>query len=128
MSTPQTVMFYDGGCPLCRREIAHYRKLDRAQRIDWVDISQDQHRLAALDISVSHAMQRLHVQTPDGRLVTGAEAFATVWEALPYYRWLARMVRGARLLRPLDAVYYRFARWRFQRRCRDGACSVGPES
>lgn len=124
MSTLQTVMFYDGGCPLCRREIAHYRKLDRAQRIDWVDITQDHHRLAALDIPVRQAMQRLHVQTPDGRLVTGAEAFATVWQELPYYRWLARIVRGARLLRPLDAAYRWFARRRFQRRCRNGACPI----
>ena len=31
------MVFYDGGCPLCRREIAHYRRIDSAERLRWVD-------------------------------------------------------------------------------------------
>ena len=27
------MVFYDGGCPLCRREIAHYRRIDSAERL-----------------------------------------------------------------------------------------------
>ena len=32
-------VYFDGGCPLCRSEIAHYRKLDAAGRVDFVDLS-----------------------------------------------------------------------------------------
>lgn len=31
-------LFYDGGCPLCSREVAHYRGLDQSDRVPWVDI------------------------------------------------------------------------------------------
>ena len=37
------VVFYDGGCPLCRREIAHYQRIDRERRIQWTDIQQEPH-------------------------------------------------------------------------------------
>jgi len=32
------ILFYDGQCPLCRKEIAHYQRLDRQQRVDWQDL------------------------------------------------------------------------------------------
>jgi predicted DCC family thiol-disulfide oxidoreductase YuxK len=32
-------VWFDGGCPLCRREIAFMRRLDRRGRIDFVDVS-----------------------------------------------------------------------------------------
>ena len=32
-------VFYDGACPLCRREIAFYRRRRGAARIRWLDIS-----------------------------------------------------------------------------------------
>jgi predicted DCC family thiol-disulfide oxidoreductase YuxK len=39
------------------------------------------------------AARRLHARLPDGRIVSGVEAFALIWELLPRYRWLARLVR-----------------------------------
>jgi predicted DCC family thiol-disulfide oxidoreductase YuxK len=116
-------MFYDGGCPLCRREVAHYRRLDRQNRIDWVDISRDPETLA-LGVTLEQAMARLHVQDPQGRLLTGVAAFAAVWDALPGYRHLARLVRALGLVPALDWAYARFARRRSARRCAEGFCAA----
>lgn len=117
-------MFFDGGCPLCRREVSHYRRLDRNCRVDWVDIQQDMRLLSAFGVSYPRAMQRLHALTADGLLVDGAYAFAAVWSELPYYRWLARLLYATRTLPLLDGWYGRFARWRYRRRCRQGSCAV----
>lgn len=126
LSSARPSMLFDGGCPLCRREVAHYQRIDqRRQAVNWVDIRQDQQLLDAHGISVSQAMQRLHVITSDGRVLTGAAAFVVIWEALPYYRWLAQFVRLPGMLALLEFAYTRFARWRFRRRCREGVCGIG---
>ncbi|WP_295542945.1 thiol-disulfide oxidoreductase DCC family protein [uncultured Thiohalocapsa sp.] len=116
--------FYDGGCPLCSKEIAHYRRLDRAGRVRWVDITRDTHALAAVGLDQATAMRRLHVCDATGQLVQGVPAFVAIWRQLPGYRLLARVVTALRLTGVLDAAYRRFADWRFERRCRDGSCRI----
>jgi predicted DCC family thiol-disulfide oxidoreductase YuxK len=116
--------FFDGGCPLCSREIAHYRQIDRANRIQWIDITQDGEALAAVGLDLSSAMRRLHVLETNGRLLSGVDAFVAIWRRLPRWRWLAHLVTGLRLRRPLEWAYVRFAERRFRRRCADGACAL----
>jgi predicted DCC family thiol-disulfide oxidoreductase YuxK len=118
------VMYFDGGCPLCRREVAHYQRIDRQQRVKWVDIDAD--ATALQDIGVSHeaAMKRLHVTDHQGRLVTGAYAFKVLWQELPAYRWLAKLVSPAWLLTTLDKLYSVFANRRYKKRQR---CKVSCE-
>ena len=120
----QLTTFFDGGCPLCSREIAHYRRLDRAQRIRWVDITTEPDALAAVGLDQATAMRRLHVQDAAGRLIQGVPAFVAIWRQLPGYRLLARLVTGLKLTTPLDWAYRRFADWRFRRRCQDGHCAI----
>ena len=118
------VLFYDGACPLCRKEIAHYRRLDRAGRVEWVDLYAEPHQAQRYGVSWRSAMQRIHLLETDGRLVTGAAAFAALWRRLPGYRWLARLVSLSGALPVLDRCYAIFARWRWRRRkaC-DASCS-----
>lgn len=110
------ILFYDGGCPLCRREIAHYRRLDRTGRVEWVDIHTSGDRLGRYGITWETAMRRLHLIEVDGRRFTGAYAFAALWRRLPYYRVLGWMLIRTGLVQPLDKVYVRFADWRWSRR------------
>lgn len=118
-------MLYDGGCPLCSKEVAHYRRVDHEQKVNWVDIDQDTSVLQTLGIGKTAAMKHLHVISAGGDIVKGAYAFATVWEQLPRYRYLARVVRFPGVLRLLDKVYNAFAIRRFSRRsrCNDELCS-----
>ena len=123
----RTTVFYDGGCPLCRREIAHYRRLDGAERIEWMDITRDDSLLRSLGIPFGKAMERLHVLQPDGEVATGVQAFAVIWDELPRYRRLARALRSLRLSPVLERLYGRFARWRFRQRCAEGACGISAD-
>jgi predicted DCC family thiol-disulfide oxidoreductase YuxK len=116
-------VFYDGGCPLCRREIHHYRRLRGAEHLIWVDLSTDDRMLAVHGLERQAAMARFHVLDASGRWQTGAWAFIELWSHLPAYRWLAYLLRALHLEKILDWVYTRFARWRLQRRCDTASCS-----
>ena len=119
----RTIMYYDGGCPLCRREVDHYRRLDKTHRVRWQDIAQHVSELERHGIRAQDALARLHVIDRNGDLQTGAWAFAAVWDELPGYRWLARLVRALHLIPAMDMIYRRFAPWRLRRRCRDDRCA-----
>ncbi|MEF8792093.1 thiol-disulfide oxidoreductase DCC family protein [Thiohalorhabdus sp.] len=117
-------MFYDGGCPICRREVAFYRRLDRAGQVRWHDITADAEPLAAQGIGLRDAQARLHALDREGRLQVGAAAFVAVWRELPYWRWLAWAAAVPGVMAVMDALYRPYARWRFRRRCARGACDL----
>lgn len=79
-------VYFDGSCPLCRREIGVYRRLPQARSIAWVDVSQGMP--AGEGLSCSVAMARFHVRDGQGRLFSGAAAFSRLWRVFPGWRWL----------------------------------------
>ena len=118
------MVFYDGGCPLCRREIAHYRRIDSVARLRWVDALSEPETLARHALSLEQAMTELHVLDADGHWQRGVDAFLVIWQQLPAYRWLAKTVTALGLRHPLGFVYRHFAAWRYRHRCGTGSCTT----
>ena len=118
------ILFYDGGCPLCRKEIAHYRKLDKANRIQWDDIHQSSATLQQYGIEYSQAMQIIHAISEDGKQLQGVPAFICIWKKLPYYRHLASLVYCLRITPLLNRLYLCFAKRRYKRRCSENSCHI----
>lgn len=117
------IVFFDGGCPMCEKEINHYKKVDRLGKIEWVDITTSPEKLQEYDISLTSALERLHCINAYGEKVSGVAGFLLIWDNLPYYRRLAALVKLLHLDSPLELLYSRFAVWRFKRRCKTGQCS-----
>uniref|UniRef100_UPI00351911F3 demethoxyubiquinone hydroxylase family protein n=1 Tax=Limnobacter sp. TaxID=2003368 RepID=UPI00351911F3 len=57
-------------------------------------------------------MQRFHVQTPSGRMQSGAAAFATLWLALPGWRWLGHLAKVPGLALLMEWTYRGFLKIR----------------
>ena len=87
--TQKVEVFFDGSCPLCTREIGLYRKAAGNENLRFVDIADDTTELPG-ELTREKPMARFHVRGPDGELESGAAAFATLWKALPGWRWLGR--------------------------------------
>ncbi|MEN9717672.1 MAG: hypothetical protein RIQ99_550 [Pseudomonadota bacterium] len=87
------MIWYDGNCPLCRREIALMRRLDRAGRITFANAA-DSAMPCPRDRSAMLA--RFHA-LENGVLLSGAAAFGAMWRAIPLLRplGLAAQVRVA---------------------------------
>ena len=123
IANSRPIVFYDGGCPLCRREIAHYHRIDNEHRIQWTDIQQEADTLQAHGLSWEQAMQRMHVRDSNGQMVSGAAAFAVLWRQFPRYRFLAGLVSLPGIHWAAEQVYTVFARRRYRSRCNDQVCT-----
>ncbi len=111
MSAVFTV-YFDGACPLCRREIGFYRRRRGAERIRWVDVGRSACEVVDDDLCRREALSRFHVRLADGRLVSGARAFAELWSQLPGWRALGRCARLPAVTPLLEAAYRAFLRVR----------------
>ncbi len=98
-------VWYDGGCPLCLREIALMRRLDRRGRITFVDVAADADPSCPIDRA--ELLARFHAEE-DGVIHDGAAAFAAMWRAIPVLRPLGLAARSPGVLRVLEAAYVRF--------------------
>ncbi|MFM6950140.1 MAG: thiol-disulfide oxidoreductase DCC family protein [Novosphingobium sp.] len=101
-------VWYDGACPLCRREIALMRRLDRAGRIRFADVADPS---TACPIDRAELLARFHARE-NGILLSGAAAFAAMWRAIPLLWPLGQVARLPLVLRGLEWGYRHFLRLR----------------
>lgn len=101
-------VYYDGGCPVCSREIGLYRRKAEPGVIDWVDACIAGDEDLGPGLSRRDALARLHVRRADGSLTSGASAFAEIWRAVPGFRWLGRAVSLPPLLWLAERAYRLF--------------------
>lgn len=120
-------VYFDGACPLCRREIAHYQRRASALPIAWVDAAACDPAALGTDLPRSAALSRLHVRTADGALVSGAAAFAALWARVPGYRWLAAVATLRPAMVAMEAAYRAFLRLRPLWRRPDAAAPTAAE-
>lgn len=109
MSGPALTVWYDGACPLCRREIALMQRLDWRRRVAFVNLGLAAPEACPLD--PAELLARLHAGD-DQRLYAGAAAFAALWRQLPLLWPLGQLARIPFVLALLEHAYARFLRLR----------------
>jgi predicted DCC family thiol-disulfide oxidoreductase YuxK len=83
-------VFFDGSCPLCRREVRMYQKMASSVPIRWIDVASSMEENTT-GRSCAELMSRFHIRTADGALLSGARAFVALWLLFPGWRHLGRL-------------------------------------
>ena len=105
-ATADLTVFFDGNCPLCRREIALYRGLPSTLHIHWVDVSTP--TALPCGLSCELAMRRFHVRDANGQLHSGAQAFSVLWRCFAGWRVLGWLTAVPPLSWLAEAAYRLF--------------------
>jgi predicted DCC family thiol-disulfide oxidoreductase YuxK len=84
------------------------RRLDRRGRIAFHDVANGQ---GVCPVDRSELLARFHARE-DGRLLSGAAAFAAMWRAVPLLRPLGLAARNRLVLAGLERAYLAFLRVR----------------
>ena len=80
-SYPLTV-FFDGACPICAREIALMKRLDRRRQVDFCDFSSQVYDATSRGFAAADLGTVIHARWADGSVITGVEVFRAMWEAV----------------------------------------------
>lgn len=109
---PDLYVYYDSACPLCRREVALYRRLDATSRVEWVDLHAEDRSVVAPGLTRDVALARLHARDASGGTVSGALAFAAIWRRLPWLAPFGRLLACRPFLWVAEGAYRVFLRIR----------------
>lgn len=104
------VLYFDGRCPLCRREVALLARLSRPT-LAFSDI----HAARGEDLPSRDTLLRsLHLRRANGEMLTGLAANVAVWQHTPYgLPWRMLTLPGIRVV--TNWLYERWAGRRYRR-------------
>ena len=83
------VLFNDK-CSICSTEINHYKSLN-PNNIYWLDINDLDESMKLSGKTHKELLRRLHVIKED-KLHSGVKAFIILWDSIPRYRWLSKVI------------------------------------
>lgn len=109
---PLTV-YFDGECPICRREIDLMKIFNRSARLQFIDFSDGSYRSVEHGLSPCDLGRVIHARWSDGTLITGVEVFQEMWEAIGL-GFLSRLARRPMINKLLVRAYAWFARNRLR--------------
>ena len=98
-----TILF-DGGCPLCTREVVFLKSRDKQRKLDFVDIdSPDYDPQKYRGITYRDAMGRIHAIREDGQIIQNLSVFQEAYDLiglgwiyaptkLPYIKFIFKFI------------------------------------
>ncbi|QDV79199.1 thiol-disulfide oxidoreductase DCC family protein [Botrimarina mediterranea] len=118
-------VFFDGDCPLCRREIAMIRRWDKRDRVRFTDIAAAGFEAAAYGVTQARLMAEIHGRDAQGNWLVGVEVFRRLYAAVGC-GWIVSVTRWPVIRPALDVAYRLFARQRLRLtgRCEKGVCET----
>ncbi len=120
-------IYYDGSCPLCTREIDHYKKIDNQNKLRYVDISDLSFSQISEGLEGKNIQKFFHIKSSTNEAYTGVDAFYKIWETLDCFKALQFMYKIYPLKLIMKLTYIFFANVRPylpKKKCTKDICST----
>ena len=113
MALPKLTVWYNTKCPVCDAGINWQRnrlvQAAQAGSIEFRDINLEPDALARFGASLEDIRRRLHGVDADGKLHTGIDCVAAIWQRTPGTIWMGHMLGLPGVRQVAGFTYNRFA-------------------
>ena len=83
MNLIKLTIFFDGGCPLCKREVDFLQSRNQKGYLSFIDINSSDFSLdSEYGISYKQAMERIHALKSDGSVIKDIKVFQEAYSLI----------------------------------------------
>lgn len=109
------IVFYDGSCGMCSKEIKYYKSIAPTETFTWVDITRSPLLFTDLGYKLADGLKVLHVRDENKIIRKGVDAFIAIWRQIRYWKTLSYFFSIPIVKQLLQIIYLLFAKWRFKK-------------
>ena len=114
MNTPKLTIFFDGGCPLCKREVDFLQSKNQKGALRFIDINtSDFCSDLKYGITYKQAMDRIHAMKSDGSVIKDIKVFQEAYSLIGL-GWIYAPTKLPILDKFIEFIYGLWAKYRLK--------------
>ena len=114
MNTPKLTIFFDGGCPLCKREVDFLQSKNQKGALSFIDINtSDFSSDLKYGITYKQAMDRIHAMKSDGSVIKDIKVFQEAYSLIGL-GWIYAPTKLPILDKFIEFIYGLWAKYRLK--------------
>jgi|TARA_A100001011_G_scaffold275_1_gene358 predicted DCC family thiol-disulfide oxidoreductase YuxK len=114
MNTPKLTIFFDGGCPLCKREVDFLQSKNQEGALSFIDINtSDFSSDLKYGITYKQAMDRIHAMKSDGSVIKDIKVFQEAYSLIGL-GWIYAPTKLPILDKFIEFIYGLWAKYRLK--------------
>ena len=114
MSTAKLTIFFDGGCPLCKREVEFLQSRNQRGYLSFIDINTSDFYLDfKYGITYKQAMERIHALKSDGSIIKDIKVFQEAYTLIGL-GWIYAPTKIPIFSKFIDFIYGIWAKYRLR--------------
>ena len=114
MNSAKLTIFFDGGCPLCKREVDFLKSRNQSGYLDFIDIDNSDFSLdLKYGITYKQAMERIHALKSDGSVIKDIKVFQEAYSLIGL-GWIYAPTKFPIIDKFIDYIYILWAKYRLK--------------
>ena len=114
MNTAKLTIFFDGGCPLCKREVDFLQSRNQKGYLSFIDINTSDFYLdLKYGITYKEAMERIHALKSDGSVIKDIKVFQEAYDLIDL-GWIYAPTKIPIFDKFIEFIYLIWAKYRLK--------------
>ena len=114
MNSAKLTIFFDGGCPLCKREIDFLQSRNKKGYLSFIDINTSDFYIdLKYGITYKQAMERIHALRSDGSVIKDIKVFQEAYTLIGL-GWIYAPTKIPIIDKFVEFIYWIWAKYRLK--------------